>query len=76
MTDEHITVKGRHGPERTVNPKWIAEQQAEHRARRERIATECLAALLTRMDHGSASTCASLACMYADALIAELDKQS
>lgn len=54
----------------------LAAGYAEHRERRERIATVCMAALLTKYGVGPEDEKHSAyAVAFADALIAELDKE-
>ena len=56
-----------------------AQNQAYYRDRRERIATAALAGLLTHYgetsQYDNAADCSAAAVAYADALIAELDKE-
>ena len=58
----------------------IAAREAKHRDRRERIATAALQGMLahygeTGRYYNNAADCSAAAVAYADALIAELDKE-
>jgi len=51
----------------------VSDHYEERRARRERIATACLAGILSSDDDGGVDAAADWALRYADALIAVLD---